>query len=175
LFARAVALLRERRIPFAVVGAVAMAVRGVSRATRDVDVLVVDSSCLSDAIWAPLGHPGVVVTIRRGDPDDPLGGVVRLAAAGESPVDLVVGKSSWQARVLERATPGTIGGVAVPVAVAADLVLLKLYAAGPQDAWDIAQLLGVGDRAALVAEVEAALPALPEDSRRLWARVVESR
>jgi hypothetical protein len=52
---------------------------------------------------------------------------------------------------------------------------LKLYAAGPQDAWDIAQLLEAGDRSTLVAEIEATLPALPDDSRRLWARVVESR
>ena len=57
----------------------------------------------------------------------------------------------------------------------ADLILLKLYANGPQDAWDVEQLLASGDRAGLVAAVEAALPALPEDSRRLWARVVGPR
>jgi hypothetical protein len=32
-------LLRQRRIPFALVGAAAMAVRGVSRSTRDVNLL----------------------------------------------------------------------------------------------------------------------------------------
>ena len=106
LYARVVALLRERRVAFAVVGAAALAVHGISRATR---------------------REGVEVTIRRGDPDDPLAGV------------------------------------------------LKLYAAGPQDARDIAQLLEAGDRSTLVAEIEATLPALPDDSRRLWARVVESR
>jgi hypothetical protein len=117
----------------------------------------------------------VTVTIGRGDAEDPLAGAVRLAAADESPVDLIVGRSDWQARVLTRATPATIEGVAVPVAAAADLILLKLYAAGPQDAWDIEQLLASGDRPALVAEVEATLPALPEDSRRLWARIVGPR
>lgn len=59
----------------------------------------------------------------------------------------------------------------VGVARAADLILLKLFAGGPQDAWDVTQLLAVPDRSALVAEVEAALPALPEDARQLWRRV----
>lgn len=134
-----------------------------------------DPVCLAEGTWVPLRRDGVSVTIRRGDADDPLAGVVRLATPDEAPVDLVVGKAAWQARVLERAAPGTLAGVVCPVAAVADLMLLKLYAAGPQDAWDIAQLLQVGDRATLVREVEAVLPVLPEDSRRLWARVVESR
>jgi hypothetical protein len=136
---------------------------------------VTDAVCLAEPTWATLRQDGVEVTIRRGEPDDPLAGVVRLAAAGQSPVDLIVGKTAWQARVLERARSSPVADVVSPVATVADLVLLKLYAAGPQDAWDVAQLLDAGDRAALVAEIEAALPALPEDSRRLWARVVESR
>jgi hypothetical protein len=69
----------------------------------------------------------------------------------------------------------TIEGVAVPVVTATDLILLKLYAGGPQDAWDIEQLLSSGDRSMLVAAVEAALPILPEDSRRVWARIVGPR
>jgi hypothetical protein len=157
------------------VGVADLAVHGVSRATRDVDLLVTDPVCLAESTWTTLREAGVAVTIRPGDADDPLAGVVRLAAAGDAPVDLIVGNTCWQARVLERATPQAVLDVVAPVAGVADLILLKLYAAGPQDAWDIVQLLEVADRAALVAEVEAGLPALPEDARRLWARVVESR
>jgi hypothetical protein len=175
LYARVVALLSERRVAFAVVGAAALAVHGISRATRDLDLLVTDPVCLAESTWTTLRREGVEVTIRRGDPDDPLAGVVRLVADGQSPVDLVVGKTAWQARVLERARSSTVADVVSPVATVADLVLLKLYAAGPQDAWDIAQFLEAGDRSTLVAEIEATLPALPDDSRRLWARVVESR
>ena len=169
------ALLHERRIAFAVVGAAAMAVHGVSRATRDLDVLAVDTRCLATKTWVALQEHGVAVTVRAGDADDPLGGVVRLVEVGESPVDVVVGKANWQARVLARATPRTIGDAVVPVAAPADLVLLKLYAGGPQDAWDVTQLLDAGDRPKLVAEVEAGLAALPDESRRLWSRVVDPR
>lgn len=148
---------------------------GVSRATRDVDVLVVDVACLSLGTWATLERDGVAVIIRSGSADDPLAGVVRLTTSDEPPIDLIVGRERWQAQALDRATACTIDDLVVPVATPADLVLLKLYAGGPQDAWDILQLLEAVDRAALVAEVEAEVAALPEDSRRLWARLVESR
>jgi len=125
--------------------------------------------------WEALRREGIVVSIRRGDAEDPLAGAVRLTGPGQVILDIIVGRSAWQAQVLERASPSEIEGVSVPVATVADLVLLKLYAGGPQDAWDVEQLLAGPGRTALVAEVDAALGALPEDSRRIWARIVGPR
>lgn len=164
-------LLRGRRTPFAVVGAVAMAVHGVSRATRDLDLLAVERACLTPSYWEPLVVAGVAVTIHPGDDDDPLAGVVRLQAGSEPPVDVLVGKSPWQLGILARASDTDLGGVAAPVARRADLILLKLYAGGPQDAWDIEQLLSVVECSAVVAEVEQHLPELPADCQRLWTRI----
>jgi len=59
-------------------------------------------------------------------------------------------------------------GVDLPILRAADLILLKLYAGGPQDRWDIAQLLAAGDHGALVEEVELRLPDLPSEASALW-------
>jgi len=73
--------------------------------------------------------------------------------------------------VLARAVETEIGSVRVPVARAADLILLKLYAGGHQDKWDIEQLLTGPDRERLVAAVDHEVDALPADSRRLWARI----
>lgn len=170
------ALLRERRVLFAVVGAAAMASYGVSRSTRDVDILVVDRACLDREAWASLERAGIRVDIHRAGVDDPLDGAVRAAAGrGESPVDIVVGRERWQREILDRARPGTVDGVSVPVATAADLVLLKLYAGGSQDAWDVEQLLQSGDRTTLIAQVDAVMPSLPPDSQALWARIVRPR
>lgn len=152
-----------------------MAVHGVSRATRDLDLLVTAVECLDPLSWATLEREGLVVSIRRGDADDPLAGAVRLTTPGQFPVDIIVGRAGWQRAALDRAAVQTIEGVAVPVVTATDLVLLKLYAGGPQDAWDVEQLLASGDRAVLVAEVAAALPALPDDARQVWARIAEPR
>ena len=165
--------LRARNIPFAVVGAGAMAVRGVARGTRDLDVLAVATDCLRPQTWSAL-PTSITVDIRRGDADDPLAGVVRFTGEGAPPLDLIVGKSRWQDGILERAETFEVDGVAVPVATVADLILLKLYAGGPQDGWDITQLLGVADDRDIVeAQVEDHLPALPEECRRLWARIRE--
>lgn len=172
LLAQVVERLRERRIPCALIGAEALALRGVSRATADRDLLATDLHALEPALWAGLGGPGVRLEIRRGDADDPLAGVVRFGADGERPVDLIIGRGDWQSRILHRAPQLDLGEVTVAVPGAADLILLKLYAGGPQDAWDIAQLLHADDRGAFIGEVEERLEELPADCRRLWERLL---
>lgn len=125
-------------------------------------------------MWTALGA-AVSIDARTGDADDPLVGVVRFSAAGESPVDLVVGRPGWQAQVLQRARRTPIDDAQLPVAARADLVLLKLYAGGPQDAWDVEQLLAGADRERVSRDVEAGLPALPAEARALWARIRRPR
>jgi len=113
--------------------------------------------------------------VRHGDEENPLGGVVRVASPGERNVDLIVGRHTWQRGILERAAPLRIGSTSVHVVSASDLVLLndlvllKLYAGGPQDVWDIDQLLALD--ASIGDEVEARLAALPEDCAAMWRRI----
>ena len=172
LLAQVVGRLRERGIVCALIGAEALALRGVSRATADRDLLSTDLQALEPALWIGIGEPEVRVDIRRGDGDDPLAGVVRFSADRERPVDLIVGRGDWQTRILHRAPQFDLGEVTVKVPGAADLVLLKLYAGGPQDAWDIAQLLAGDDRDAVVREVSERVGELPPDCRRLWERLL---
>ena len=172
LLARVVGRLKERGIPCALIGAEALALRGVSRATADRDLLTTSREALLPALWQELGEVGVRFDIRRGDADDPLAGVVRFTADAERPVDLIVGRQEWQTRILQRSPQLDLGDIAVGVPVAADLVLLKLFAGGPQDAWDISQLLTGRDSAALVAEVSSRLGDLPTDCRQLWDRIL---
>jgi len=153
----------------ALIGALALSAYGVNRATVDLDLFVADSACLRPDLWADLRSRGIAVEVRKGDLTDPLAGVVRLKAPGETPVDVVVGKFVWQARLLERAEP--IGGTLV--VRAADLVLLKLYAGGLQDAWDVQQLLARPFREDLVREVETRLSELPAGCQDLWTKILQ--
>lgn len=173
--AEAVDRLRAHGTPFALVGAAALALHGVPRSTRDLDLLTIDAQCLEAEYWRSIGGGRIEVAVRRGDVGDPLAGVVRLRPSADSPVDVVVGRSPWQRGVLERAEPATVDGVVVPVAQAADLVLLKLFAGGPQDLWDIAQLLGGDERHTIARDVEGRLAALPAECARLWAEVSRAR
>jgi len=148
-----------------------MAAHGVGRSTLDLDLLTTARAVLARDLWKALGASGVRVDVRVGESDDPLAGVVRFEAPGSDPVDLIVGRDSWQDGVLERARRVRIGDADVPVAAAADLILLKLFAGGTQDAWDIEQLLASGDSAAIASDVDAGLPALSADAAALWRRV----
>ena len=173
LLGRVTATLDSAGVAYALIGAAALAVHGVGRATRDIDLLTLADAPLDSAWWKPLTDAGVEVSAARGDADDPLAGIIRFEQPGEQPVDLVVGRHRWQQRILERAEPASAGGTRLPAARAQDLVLLKLFAGGAQDAWDIEQLLAGPDRATLIAGVTADLDDLPPRCRTLWHRIVE--
>lgn len=172
LLERVAGVLDAAGARYAVIGAAAMAVHGVGRSTRDVDLLTLSAEWIDAARWIPLSDAGVSVSVVRGDADDPLAGVVRLDQAGERPVDLVVGRHRWQQRVLERAEPALAGGTTLPTARARDLVLLKLFAGGSQDAWDIEQLLAGPDREGIISDVTADVGDLPARCAKLWGRIL---
>ena len=95
-----------------------------------------------------------------------------MEAPCERPVDLIVGKLAWQARAVERAEELAEGP---PVVVAVDLVLLKLYAGGAQDFWDVEQILQLPGAEAIGAQIEAELANLPEDIRDSWKAITDRR
>lgn len=171
LLAKVVAHLRARSIPHALIGAAAMAVRGVSRSTFDIDLLVTDRTTLLTSTWSALAEAGVAIELHVGDTEDPLAGVIRLER--EARVDVVVGRGGWQKAVLARATLETFDSVTTPVVTVADLILLKLYAGGPQDMWDARQLLAGPDQGNISMTVEAELSSLPSRARDAWAKVSE--
>lgn len=165
-------VLSAADIDHALIGAAALAVHGVARATADVDLLAIDPRSLEEDLWSPLRKGPVEVEVRRGDAQDPLAGVVRITR-GEESVDVIVGRGGWQAGVLRRASPVRMGDATIPVVGPVDLVLLKLYAGGPQDLWDIHQLLDA--ESSLAPTVEGRLSELPDDAGRLWERVLRER
>jgi hypothetical protein len=166
---RVSATLAAAQIHHALIGAAALAARGLARSTFDIDLMVVDTRVLDRSLWAPLEAPGFDVDIRRGDLDDPLAGVVRVQKDGERPIDIIVGKTTWQHRAVARAE--AIGN-GPPVVQARDLVLLKLYAGGTQDLWDVRELLAVDGAEALKQQVSDDLDGLPDSMMALWRQVV---
>jgi hypothetical protein len=165
LLADVVAYCERRNVQVALIGAAAMTVYGVSRTTFDTDLLTVDRAVLHSEFWADLAD---TADVRKGDSDDPLAGVVRIKRSGERTVDIVVAKYKFQAAVLSRATPRILAGGAVPVVQAGDIMLLKLFAGGPKDLFDVEMLLQADPT--LHAYVEEHLAELPDDARRLWQR-----
>jgi hypothetical protein len=168
LFERVTALLEGHQVPHALIGAAALAAAGVARSTFDIDLLTSDPAVLKDTFWSSLGGPGISVDIRRGDHEDPLAGVVRIEAPSDRPVDVIVGKHAWQARMIARANRPSGGP---PIVTPADLILLKLYAGGSQDLWDVRELLATPSGETIASQVEEALPGLPSELQTRWATV----
>jgi predicted nucleotidyltransferase len=161
------AILDDRGIRYILIGAHAAAFYGVIRSTKDIDLLTTDRSVLQHEVWS---GAGARVTIASGDAFDPLAGTVRLIDGLEQ-VDVVVGRWKFEEAIIARSTRRPFAESSILVPQAADLVLLKLAAGGPQDMWDIHELMRYVDRDSLVSSVDATAGQLPADAQTLWARV----
>ncbi len=76
----------------------------------------------------------------------------------------------WQSDILGRALLLSSSGAGEPVASAADLVLLKLYAGGTQDCWDVEQMLAIAGPG-VAQDVAAEIQRLPKAAQLLWERL----
>ena len=172
LLQRVLGILDSAHVSYALVGAVAVASRGAPRSTYDLDLFTTDKQVFREELWSELRRDAIPVDIRRGDFDDPLGGVVRIGTKPDQ-IDVVVGKWKWEQAVIERSQPVEIrNGVTVPVPSRSDLILLKIAAGGPVDYVDAYHLLQLGPRDDLVRDVDSKIADLPSDARKLWHRLL---
>jgi hypothetical protein len=168
-----IAYLAKRRTKSALIGAEALAVHGIARSTLDSDLLVASPDVLRAEFWSKLPPPAAV-EIRSGDADDPLAGVVRVRRRNEQ-TDVIVGRP-WTRTMLARTLHLRVGGEDLPVVDGADLILqilLKLFAAGPQDLLDVRLLLerAGGD---LSEQVERRLTDVPAEIARTYRHLLRA-
>jgi hypothetical protein len=161
LVRRVFEIVEGRSVPVALIGGVALAAHGIIRATKDADLLATDLGLLDAAVWGPLEAESVIVSVNKGDAEDPLAGVVRFRRDPEPSVDLVLGRERWLDGVLARRQPVELSGESLHVVTAADLVLLKLDAGGPIDLIDARLLLSGPDGPRLRRTIEGRALELP--------------
>ena len=140
---RVVTALDRLEVPYALIGGLAVAARGVVRATEDVDFIVGIPLIEASSLERSLRENGFPATLHHAAADDPIGAVIRLTiplSGREVKCDILLASRAWQNRAISNATPIDLGTFVVNVAQPADLFLLKLYAGGPQDLLDAAQL-----------------------------------
>lgn len=167
--AAAVARVLERRgISFMLVGAAALAVRGLSRGTHDVDFMTTDAGALG-IDWLLELQGDTKCEVRRGDFDDPLAGVVRFSRAESADVDLVVARWLWQQAIIDRSEVCPLGSFSARVPSVEDLVLLKIEAGSFLDQRDAAQLIEIHGPE-VTSKVERLVGELPDSVLRVWRR-----
>lgn len=133
--------LQNDKIPFAVIGGVAVGVRGEPRFTADVDVII--GLELDDALQ--------LINRLHGSHFEPLfadvAEVVRTSfilplrhVETGVKVDAAIGLSGFEQQLLARATKIEFAGVSAPVATVEDIILMKLLAGRPRDTDDCEKL-----------------------------------
>lgn len=124
---------------YALIGGFAVAAWGVPRATHDLDFAL----ALGEADPAALSRH-LDAEFQPGDADDPLRGVFQTTTTMEGvsiPIQLIVLPAVWNAIIFRGVETLSVLGCAVPVVSWQSLMLLKLYAGGPQDLLDARQIL----------------------------------
>jgi predicted nucleotidyltransferase len=141
--AHAAGELRRRGKRFALVGGLAISVRGEPRATHDVDIAVaVASDAELEALVRDLAQAGYRAVATVEQEERRRLGTVRLESPARVVVDLLAASCGIEAEIVEAATPIDIEGVgSIPVATAEDLLAMKLLSAraGRARDWDDAR------------------------------------
>jgi hypothetical protein len=146
LAAEIAALLAARGARSAVIGAVALAVRGYPRATEDLDLATVtDPFKVLQGVADELRQHGYAAELSLPDADDPLGGVLTVRVEGADPVQVVNYFNPWQgwAEVGKQAVETAEANALPPLAVVdvPHLIALKLYAGGAKSQLDVLELI----------------------------------
>ena len=128
---------------YGLIGGLALAAGGVMRATEDIDFAVAVGAGAMPKLASALGGQ---YRDRAGGEDDPLRGVINtvVAAGGTTiPVQLILLPQRWHEVLLSQVSVIPVHGCSVPVVSWQALVLLKLYAGGPQDLIDAQEVWAV--------------------------------
>lgn len=141
------AILARRGVDSALIGAVALAAHLYPRSTEDVDLAVgVDPKALTE-IADDLRGAGFAVEVSEPDPQDPLGGVLRVKGEGIDRIEIVNfcnppggGFPALVEAALRDAVPYR-EGASLRVVTLPHLILFKLYAGGLKSRSDVLELL----------------------------------
>ena len=162
---------RKCKVQGAIIGGLAVALRGFARTTLDVDAVVF----IEEAGWPSFLTIGSTYSIESRIPE-PLAfakeASIFLLSHAPSGVDLdiTLGQLAYEKLIIRRAVPKKIGKATVPIATVEDLIVLKAVANRPRDLADIQGLLEVNtsiDLAYIREQIEelAAMADLPDAAR----------
>lgn len=132
-------------IPYAVVGAFAVACYGVPRYTDDGDgvIWMRDTGKTADELKTRFIDAGYRAELRQGDFDDPIAQSIRIQDEFENRVDLLSGVRGMDPDAIQRRVSETLLDSPIRILAAEDLIGMKLFAGGPQDVIDVRGILQV--------------------------------
>jgi hypothetical protein len=132
----AVDVLNTEHIKYAVIGALAASVHGSVRGSLDADVVVSASVQEGTRLEKAFRDAGFQSTLTRGEPGDPIPGVVRLSDAFGNRVDVLLGLRGLDPQAFSRTVEVPFQGSTLQFIGREDFIAMKVFAAGPLDLAD---------------------------------------
>jgi hypothetical protein len=134
---RALRALNRADVPYAVIGATALGVRGLPRFTADLDVVVVreDAFAALDAL-ADVGFAADISVDPDAEPE-----AMYVMRHGRGTVDVLVASAEPESTVVAEAPRARVFGIEAPVATLEHLVLMYLYSNQPRHLGDLARIV----------------------------------
>lgn len=173
--------LNEREVPYVVIGGVAVGLLGKSRATGDVDAVILTDESRLDAFVDDAKSYGFVPRVPNAPEFARENRVLLLRHVGDDiGVDLSLGCLSFETEMIARAIRVRAMGLEIPIARPEELIVMKALAFRPRDVIDIETLLDANEQVDLRRvrrSVHALSEALedPEISERLERLLVMRR
>lgn len=142
--ADAVGMLERRSIRSAVIGGLAVSLRGLPRMTVDVDLVI--QADVEDGLRLARDLPSTPFMPLFDGVEEVVASAfilpIRHRLTGVR-VDLAIGMSGFEREAVSRATPVAVGAASIPVVCVEDLLVMKALAGRPQDEADIQGLVDV--------------------------------
>lgn len=129
-------ILRRERVDYAVIGAFALTVLGVVRATTDVDALLFTKPGRLAKLEKPFRRAGFDTELRTAEADDPIAGMLVLRDGFGNCVELLGGLRNMDPEIFSRALEIRFRSELLRVVGREDFIAMKCFAGGPQDLLD---------------------------------------
>ena len=166
-------VLTAQGVDDAVLGAMAMSVHGVVRASLDANAVTLIRLAEADLLAKRLPAAGLSADLRRGDPEDPIAGLLAIEDLHGNRVDLRVGLAGLRREALDRARSVTFQGIGLRVLTREDVVATKLFAGGPQDIVDAAATLRADPEGPDLALLRSAVEPFGREARERLDRLLK--
>jgi hypothetical protein len=129
-------ILRGEKLDYLVIGAFALSVHGVVRASTDADALIHISGTRMKQLRRVFEAAGFQTELRFGDADDPIPAMLGLSDLHGNRVDLLGGLQGLDPKAFARGIDVTFQEGTLRFAGREDFIAMKCFAQGPQDLLD---------------------------------------
>lgn len=136
-------LLKIHHVDYAVIGAMAASFHGVVRASLDADAILSMTVQSLTPLQNHFKKAGFKTTLRKGNFEDPIAGVLAVSDVHDNRVDLLVGIKGFDPDAFIRAKSASFQGTKLRMIGLEDFIAMKIFAGGVQDASDAQKAIAV--------------------------------